>query len=67
MPVVPVGVIAPLRINNVAHILLGVASGFHPHGAPSAACPCAALTWEILDLTREEGYTEGLRCFLSSG
>jgi len=61
------GLTAPLRINYVARVLLGVALGFWLHGAPSAAHPCAALTWPILDLTREEGYTEGLRCFVSSG
>lgn len=66
VPVVPTGVIAPLCINNVAHILVGVASGFCLR-APSAACPCAALTWAILDLTRKEGYTKGLLCFLFSG
>lgn len=67
MPVVPMEVIAHFCINNVAHILVGVASGFCLYRAPSAACPRAALTWAILDLTRKEGYAEGLRCFLFGG
>lgn len=65
MPVVPMREIASLCISNVPHILPGIAPGFHLHGALSAAHPCAALTWAVLDLTRQRGYKEGLCCFLS--
>lgn len=59
------GATALVCVSNVAHMLLGAAPGFWPHGAPAAAHPCAALTRAILDLTGDEGYTEVLCCFFS--